>query len=203
MPGLRTTSVRRTVIVAVALVTGQALLGAVIGFMTFDRDDETATSARAAEPAAAPPIVVAPSSVPTSTEASRPPRKGAVADASSGTGRPTRGSPVSAGTGTDAPLTSAAPQLKSGAPTPPPSSGPVAPAPPGTGLLPSPGLSSPALPSPGLSSPGFSSPDVDEPEDPPVVRERCEDEGASGRTEDGKVVRCERDRDGKLRWRLV
>ncbi|UQU66120.1 hypothetical protein COUCH_07445 [Couchioplanes caeruleus] len=183
MPGLRATSVRRTVIVAVALVTGQALLGAVIGFMTFDRADEAPAPARAAEPAVAPPIVVPPASMPAPTEASRPPRKRAVADASSGTRGPGRASSASARTVTEPPAAPAAPQLRTTVPTPPPSSGPPPPAPPAPGLVPS--------------------PDVDEPEDPPVVREPCEDEGATGRTDDGKVVRCERGRDGKLRWRPV
>ncbi|MEV4707142.1 hypothetical protein [Actinoplanes sp. NPDC049316] len=194
MPGLRATSVRRTVIVAVALVTGQALLGAVIGFMTFDRDEAGPAASRAAEPAAAPPIVAPAPSTPAATEASQPPGKRAVADASSGTRRvPASPAPAFPAPAFPAPASSAPAEAVTRpgtSPSPTRTSSAPAPLPPSSSAAPAPGL----LPSPDADQPGAET---------PVAREPCEEEGATGRTGDGKTVRCRRDRDGRLRWRLV
>jgi hypothetical protein len=77
-------------------------------------------------------------------------------------------------------------------------------------VVPSRTVSVPAAPepAPSESSPGRAllpppSPIPDDGTPAPVVEERCDDEGATGRTADDKAVRCERDRDGDLRWRLV
>jgi len=186
MPGPRTTSVRRTVLVAVSLVTGQALLGGVIGFVTFDRDDETTVASRAADPVAAPPAVAPAPSVPAPEGSSRPPRKRPAAAVST----TIRRTPPPAGTQTSEPATgrprTPAPAESSETSAPEP----VPPAPPPT--------SSPAPPA--LMPPEY---DLPPDEDVPVVGERCEEEGATGRTGDGKAVRCERNRDGDLRWRPV
>lgn len=185
-PGPRTTPVRRTVIVAVSLVTGQALLGAVIGFVTFDRDDEAPVAPRAADALAAPPIVVPAPSIPAPSRSSRAPRKRAAAAEVSTSIRRTL--PPPAGTTeaeTERPRTSATPRPTSPAPESAPSSSPPPPEPP--------------TPPPALLPPEYDAP-VD---DTPVIRERCDEEGATGRTEDGRAVRCERDRDGDLRWRPV
>ena len=186
MPGLRTTSVRRTVIVAVSLVIGQALLGAVIGFVTFDRGDEAPVAARPTDALAAPPIVVPAPSIPVPTGSQRPPRKRAAAEVSTSIRRTPTPDPASTGTteATTSPRTTAPPRPTTSAPaTVPPSSAPP-----------------PAPPSfPSLLPPEYDAP----PDDVPVIRERCDEEGATGRTDDGTVVRCERDRDGDLRWRPV
>ena len=182
MPGLRTTSVRRTVIVAVSLVTGQALLGAVIGFVTFDRGEEARVAPRPTDALAAPPIVVPAPSIPVPTGSQRPSRKRAVAEVSTGVRRTPPPAPVPTGTteATTSPRTTAPPRPTTSAPaTAPPSSAP------------------PSLPS--LLPPVYDAP----PEDIPVIRERCDEEGVTGRTDDGRLVRCERDRDGDLRWRPV
>ena len=183
IPGPRTTPVRRTVIVAVSLVTGQALLGAVIGFVTFDRDDGAPVAPRAADVVAAPPIVVPAPSLPVPSRSSRAPRKRAAAEVSTSIRRTVPPPAEPTETETERPRTSTAPRPATTAPEPAPSSTPPPPAPPPTALLP----------------PEYDAP----PDDTPVIRERCDEEGATGRTDDGRAVRCERDRDGDLRWRPV
>ncbi|MEV6596856.1 hypothetical protein AB0M36_08345 [Actinoplanes sp. NPDC051346] len=75
LPGLRGTPVRHTVIVAVGLVTGQALLCAVIGFLTFDgRGDAPSARSRVAAPLLDPPIVVM-STLPAPVDSSRVPSR--------------------------------------------------------------------------------------------------------------------------------
>ena len=178
MPGVRVTSVRRTVAVAVTLVTAQALLGAVIGFVTFG-GEETAPATTVAEPQlAGPPIVVPP------TLAAPAERLSIAASRGVRTERPT--SP---------PVTPAAkrrPVTPATTPSPSPPVGKSAP---------------PVPPMPPISDPGtgLESPSAPGQDDPPVpvVGERCDEEGADGRTADNKAVRCVRGRGGDLRWRLV
>jgi hypothetical protein len=57
------TSVRRSVVIATALVVSQALLCAVIGWVTFDHHDRSGSSAEAAGPVLTPPVVVPSASV--------------------------------------------------------------------------------------------------------------------------------------------
>jgi hypothetical protein len=185
MPGVRVTSVRRTVVVAVALVTGQALLCGIIGFVTFGDRGGAAPPGRAAEPQlAGPPIVVPPPSVrPSSGPAERPgPRK----TRSPRTERPT--SPAGPAAGRNATSRAVSPSRTTTAPVAPPPPAPVT-SPTDRALLP---------PVP----PAASAPEEDAPV-PVVEKERCEDEGATGSTAEGGAVRCERARDGELRWRLV
>ncbi|GAA3339980.1 hypothetical protein GCM10020358_25800 [Amorphoplanes nipponensis] len=181
---MRVTSVRRTVRVAVALVIGQALLCGIIGFLTFGGRGEPAPGARAAEPQLAGPPLVAPApSVP--PDGDRPERRKPGVARTSRTQRPAA-PPASAA------VRNSATRLIGPSPTvpPPPAAAPVPPPTPTT----SPTDRSLLPPSSPVSG-----------DDPPVpvVGEPCEEEGATGRTADGKAVRCERDPDGDLRWSLV
>ena len=175
VPDVRVTSVRRTVTVAGALVAGQALLCVVIGFVTFGDPEDEAPSVQAAVPR-----LVVPPTVPPS----RPAAGEKFAAVSSTTPRPTltkqRSSPAGS-TSSPAgrvPPASAAPEASVTSP-------------PNVGLLP-----------PSSSTPE-PEPEPDDTPEPAVVHERCDTEGATSRTATGKAVRCERGRDGDLRWRLV
>ena len=175
MPGMRVTSVRRTVCVAVALVTGQALLCAIIGFVTFDGDEPASRPGAAAPQLAGPPIAPPATGV--------PPPTGPVKRAKPGTARSTRterptSPPTPAGVRTSA-TRKVKPSLEIRIPRPAPSTSP-----PDRELKP---------PSP--------VPVADAPV--PVVQEPCDDEGATGRTAGGQAVTCRRDRRGELRWTLV
>jgi hypothetical protein len=64
VPGVRVTSVRRTVLIAVALVTGQALLCGLIGFLTFGNDEPRSPTPAAEPQLAGPPLVVPPAALP-------------------------------------------------------------------------------------------------------------------------------------------
>jgi hypothetical protein len=186
MPGVRVTSVRRTVVVAVGLLTGQALLCGVIGFVTFGDRSGAAPRGRAAEPQLAGPPIVA------SSPGVQPSSGGPVEPAGPRTPRATRtGLPVT-------PPAPAAVRQRTTRPAGPTrsSSAPVLPAPP----APAPSPTDRALLPP--SPPASSAPQEDAPL-PVVEKERCADEGATGSTAEGKAVRCERARDGELRWRLV
>ncbi|MGW4944926.1 hypothetical protein ACWEOZ_25430 [Actinoplanes sp. NPDC004185] len=180
MPGVRVTSVRRTVRVAVALVAGQALLCGVIGFVTFGGDDAK-SSGRAAEPQLAGPPIVVPStnSPPPSDQAGRP--VGA-STKQTRTERPTSPAPVAVRRSTTRSISPSRTATAPAAPVPPPA--PTT-SPTNRALLP------PSAPAPGDDAPI------------PVADEPCDDEGATDRTAEGKAVRCERDRNGDLRWRLV
>ena len=177
VPGLRVTSVRRTVGIAVALVTGQALLCGVIGIVTFGDKSTSAPGAQAVEPQLAGP----PAAVPSVSA----PSAGAPAD------RPEPGTTRSGRI--ELPTSSTAPVAVRNSATR--TIGPSRTA----SVPPAPVTSPPDL---ALVPPSHQAPEEDEPT-PVVERERCDDKGAIGRTAEGKVVRCERGRDGELRWRLV
>jgi hypothetical protein len=189
MPGVRVTSVRRTVVVAVALVTGQALLCGIIGFVTFGDHGGAPPGVRAAEPQlAGPPIVLPPSSAPTTGAPTARP--------TSGTPRPVRterptSPPAPTAARDSAPRKSTRPARTTSAPTPAAPEPPPVPAvtPTDQTLLPP---AFPASPAPADDAP-----------EPVVEKEPCDEAGATGTTVEGKPVRCERARDGELRWRLV
>ena len=184
MPGVRVTSVRRTVVVAVALVTGQALLCGFIGFVTFGDNDGAVPGARAAEPQlAGPPVVVPPASTPSPDERPGRPR--------SGTSRPTRTERPISPPGSAAARVSATRELS------PSRAAPVPPAPPEPPPVPATSPTDRALLPPASPTSGDDAPE------PVVELERCDEEGATGTTADGKAARCERADDGELRWRLV
>jgi hypothetical protein len=174
MPGVRVTSVRRTVFVAVALVTAQALLGGVIGFVTFGGDRNSPAPPAAAEPRLAGPPVVPPASLPTPAE-----RVSIAASRAVRTERPTSPQPP--------PATERSPATRTSSPAPAVSKG----------LPPLPPMPTISVPDPDLVAP----PQDDAPV--PVAGEFCDEAGAEGRTADDKAVRCLRGRDGRLRWRLV
>ena len=182
VPGVRVTSVRRTVGVAVALVTGQALLCAVIGIVTFSGKSTSAPGAQAVPPqlAGPPPVVPSASTPPAGAPADRP---------EPGTTHSGRIELPTSPPASVAVRNSATRRISPSRTTSPAPAGPTAPA-----------TSPPDL---GLVQPSDAVPEEDAPI--PVVeeRERCDDEGAAGRTAEGKAVRCERGRDGDLRWRLV
>ena len=182
MPGVRVTSVRRTVRIAVALVTGQALLCGIIGFVTFGGKDETPPRVRAAEPQLAGPPLVVPGTSPPPSPSERPERSRSATTKQTRTERPT--SPTAPASVRSTATRSVSPSRTV---TPPP------PVPPPTATT-SPTDRALLPPSSPVSG-----------DDPliPVADEPCDERGATGRTADGKAVRCERDRDGDLRWRLV
>jgi hypothetical protein len=177
MPGVRVTSVRRTVRVAVALVTGQALLCGIIGFVTFGGQGGPAPGAGAAEPQLAGPPIVLPTAS-TSRPGERVKRAEPGAVRSTRVERPTSPRTSAAVRGS---ATREISPSRTVAPSPPPV---LSPSPTSRALLP---------PSP-----------APEPDTPiPVVQEPCDDEGATGRTADDEAVLCLRDRAGDLRWTLV
>ncbi|MFC3384921.1 hypothetical protein ACFOHP_23705 [Couchioplanes caeruleus subsp. azureus] len=169
---------RRTVIVAVGLVTGQALLCAVIGFVTFDgRGDVPSARSRVAAPKLDAPIAVPPPAPPAPTGSSRMPRGNAGAHLSKSSLPATRpASPAAPPAGSSRP--SSAP-LPASPPEPPPA---------------------PPIPPPLPDSPPSEPPD-DRRRTLPVLGDFCADEGATGETGDGRKVRCAWDRHGDLRWR--
>ena len=184
--GARATSVRRTVTVATALVMGQALLCAVIGWVTFDGDRPPAQStARAPAPLPGSPIVVAPSSA---------------------TPIPARWLSSSQRAAPSSP-TGSTPERTSEAPR----SSPPAPAPGSTGSLDSTGstgstAAAPLLPS---SSPAEAvlalrpTPSAAEVHGNVVVGDECNPLDARGVTVDDIAVRCDRDSDGDLIWQII
>ncbi|RSM69881.1 hypothetical protein DMB66_10150 [Actinoplanes sp. ATCC 53533] len=179
VPGVRVTSVRRTVGIAVALVTGQALLCGVIGIVTFSDRSTSAPAAQAPEPqlAGPPPVVPSAGTPPVDAPAGRP---------EPGT---TRYGRIELPT---SPQASVAVRNSATRTVGPSRTASVSPAP-------APATSPSDL---ALIPPSPAAPEDDAPI-PAVERERCDDEGALGETAAGKAVRCERDRRGDLRWRVV
>ena len=187
-----TRRVRRTVRVAVALVIGQALLYALIGWLTLGHSrSEPHRPAAPVDQLAAPPLVPAPTATVTRSAiaASKQPR------------RPSSATPGRL-RATTAP---AAPARRTTAPTKPPVPISVPPAdavPPPVPIAPSPPASpAPALPGPTSEAPrtplpsGTSGPpsDIDpvggEIQQPVVVGVWCRPQGAFVRTAEGELVR--------------
>jgi hypothetical protein len=177
-------SVRRTVRVAVALLAGQALLCAVIGWLNFGPSPAHRGAARPVDPLAAPPFVApAPSAgrVKTSAATPRPTRTSAKEKAP--TTRPPRP--------TLPPPDPESPSIVD-APSPAASSlEPVQPAPPET------------TPELGTRPPPPSPSPSDKVQAPVKVSDDCAPEGALGKTSNGTNVRCVRKADGELRWEIV
>ena len=171
--------------VAVALLVGQALLCAVIGWLNFGPSQAHRGKASPVDPPmAAPPFVAPlpsvpqPLSAPAETARPAPARTSAKVKASTS---PAKRSPAP-------PPEPEFPQPVNG-PSRSPSTTPRAPAaPPET-----PGLTTdPPLPSP-----------RDDVQAPVKVGDKCDPEDARGRTATGTPVRCVRDDDGDLRWEIV
>jgi hypothetical protein len=181
-PAARVTSVRRTVSVAAALVAGQAVLCAVIGWVTFGGSGQAHSIARA-EPDLGPALVVPPASVAPVMPAA-PGRKRVPTLSSS----PAVSSPTAS---EEVPVVLAAPPAETPSPAQSPTSA-VPPQPP-TATSPAP-TGNPAratpLPTDSAVVTGVELGDV------------CELENADGRTKADVLVRCLRDKAGLLVWQL-
>ncbi|MGK5678888.1 hypothetical protein [Actinoplanes sp. URMC 104] len=218
-----TRRVRRTVRMAVALVVGQAMLCALIGWLTFGRSRSEPAGppgSSVVDQLAAPPVVpsvppaVHGTAVPTgqarelvSPASRRAVRKGArtpvPAPATSPVSLP---EPISAPPG-DEPGTVA--------PAPPPATttsapAPVPPAPattdPATADPTSPAATSAPATTPATTAPAATpapSRPVERVQEPVRIGDECRPLGAYGRTASGQLVRCERDRRHEPRWKIV
>jgi hypothetical protein len=176
-------TVRRTVRVAVALIVGQALLVALIGWLTFGQagGPRPAVDQVAAPPQVPPPTATSRYASPSrsATTSLHPPRVGVPAT-------------------TDR---KAAPRR-----TPPATADPPDPAPPST-LVETPSPAATVTPVPSNSAlvppaPPAAS-DVPVVQTPVTVGDRCWPEGAYGRTADGTLVRCLRTTHHRRRWKIV
>jgi hypothetical protein len=165
-----------------ALVAGQALLCAVIGWLTFGPPDAAEETAAPVQPVAAPPPLVIPSitvalppTPPPSTRATteEPPNPPPRARSSRSPRQPVAPKPAGR-------------QVDTGEPGTPVVAPPVEPAP-----APSPDVN--ATPTPSESA---------EVQGPVVAGEPCEPEGAPGVTDDEVALRCVRADDGQLRWEI-
>jgi hypothetical protein len=189
--GAHVPPVRRTVRIAMLLVAGQLLLGAVIGWVTLNPPHRGGLAAgRAAEPAAGPTVTAAPpgpAAPPPAPASSRPPKPLLLLRVRA-TVPPTTPAPA-------APAVATSP----GAPrTLPPASRPSS-APATTPLPPAPPTSS-GSPDPGLHPTPSGSGDVQE---PVTVGAPCAPPGAPGRSADGTVLRCVPAPDGTPRWEIA
>jgi hypothetical protein len=194
VPATRT--VHRTVRVAVALVVGQALLCALIGYLTLGHARGSGHDDQVADP----PLV----SPPAATSGSASPS--ASATTLTGTSRATRKARDLATA-----RTSTAPPPAPPAPAPPAAAPPVTAEPPPDTLI----ATTPPTPSPvatttssppleGLIPPrpttGTPSTDVQQ---PVTIGDRCAPEGASGKTAEGTAVRCLRTAHYRPRWKIA
>lgn len=170
---------RGTVRVAVALLVGQALLGALIGWLTLGRSP-AADGGAAVDHLVAPPFAAPPATSPA----------------------PARSSAQPAGGGSSAPAEIRTPATRRNLPAaqrtttpPPPPPDPPDPSPPlVTG---SPELITEPPPAP---LPPSATPEVQE---PVVIGERCRPPGAFGRTADGIEVRCLPGWHHRPRWKIA
>ncbi|MFI5888975.1 hypothetical protein ACIA5D_02520 [Actinoplanes sp. NPDC051513] len=184
-------TVRRTVRVAVALVVGQALLCALIGWLTLGRGHGSAATV---DQMAAPPVPA-----PTATSRYATPAPTAATSATP---------PATAGRKTADRKVAATPSRANPPALDPPD--PPAPAPP----PPAPATAVPELPDPTIvvtttTVPGralvppMPSPTLSEAPGPVTVGDRCLPEGAFARTADGDLVRCVRTWRHRSRWKIV
>jgi hypothetical protein len=177
--------------VATALLVGQALLCALIGWLTFGATRDSAGRAPApVDPLAGAPVVIPRPNVPPPEPPPVPP-------------------PTSAPATAKATATSIEPS-KSSSSRPAPSRSTPPPRPPGAALLVPPRLASTraATPTPPTDPGKTIDPRVAPPtpapavQEPVVAGEPCDPAGALGRTADGVLLVCFRDSDGTLRWRV-
>jgi hypothetical protein len=188
--GPRTTSVRRILTVATALVAGQAVLCGVIGWVTFGSRGHAARPAvHAAEPLLGPPIVVPPVSVaPVAPAASPAHRPRPAASPAPATRRPTF-APATHRTAPPSPIRTV------------PSAGPAPRPPTATVVVSAKTTLPPSTSAPSASAPSASaSPGV---QGPVEVGQACGPVNARGVTADGTAVRCVRNDTGELVWQLL
>ena len=193
-----THKVRRTVRMAVALVVGQAMLCALIGWLTLGRSrpDNPAPPGSAVVDQLAVPPLAGPAPAP-SPSLSRSP-----AISSTRERRP-------ASTPNRAPR---GPSTTTPVPPEPISLPPEEPAivppvpPPATITTPSPSVAAgptvSTVPSP-VTTPSPPAKVPDDVQQPVRVGDECRPEGASGRTADGELVKCVRDGRHRARWKIV
>lgn len=187
---------------AVALVIGQALLCALIGWLTLgaSREEGRKSSGPAVDQLAAPPPPAVP--LPTVAESAGAPSTRPPASVSpKSVSRARSGSSSSSSS-----VRSPEPRRKAVPPQPKKSS--VAPSPTIILLPPEPSPTpSPPVPSSRPPSPPawWTGPDDDDPEvrEPVTVGDRCRPEGAFGRTKEGVAVRCLRSWPRGPRWKIV
>ncbi|WP_127497508.1 hypothetical protein [Actinoplanes solisilvae] len=173
-----TLKVRRTVRLAVALVVGQALLCALIGWLTLGQSRP--------EPARPPgSSVVDAMGAPPSPPAIRPTSRAVPAPATRARKATSTPAPRRS-TNTPAPRTAAT------TPTPVPIEGP-----------PEDPAVVPPVPPPAASPPATSPPPADVVQQPVREGDECRPLGARGRTAKGEDVRCVREWPRQLRWRIV
>jgi hypothetical protein len=188
-------SARRTVRVAAGLVAGQAVLCAVIGYVTLGNHGTGGTNAArilapiAGDPMKVPLVAVPPSPSPT-TEAPKPPPAATSTTARKPASSHSRHGPEP----TPAPTTAAeeAPGILVGASPPttePATLPPSAPSSDSTSTTPS---SETAAPSPPVSQ-----------STPVTAGDICEPENAQAITTDGKAALCLSGTDGVLRWQTI
>ncbi|MBU2662022.1 hypothetical protein KOI35_00730 [Actinoplanes bogorensis] len=191
-----THKVRRTVRMAVALVVGQALLCALIGWLTLGRarPDDPAPPGSVVDQLAAPPLAAPPVPVPSSSSSRAP------AVSSTRERKAIRPAPT-----TTAPVPTRTPQPIS---VPPEEPAIVPPVPPAPSPSASPSVSVPVsaspitVPSP-VTTPSPPAKAPDEVQQPVVVGDECRPEGALGRTAEGELVKCVRDGRHRARWKIV
>jgi hypothetical protein len=187
-----TRGVRRTVRMAVALVVGQAMLCALIGWLTLGRnrpDPVRPPGSAVVDQLAVPPLGGPEPSLSRSSIAP------ATQERRAATKRPSQRR------STPAPAAPTTPPTRSPEPILAPPDDPVAvtpapPSPPATSSTPapsSPTASPPTLPS---ASPAFVP-------DPVEVGDECRPVGAYGRTAEGELVRCVREWRHRARWKIV
>ena len=167
-----------------ALVAGQAALCAVIGWMTFGPSETKPQAVRAADPPGEPVVLPTASTwmpplhvPPAPTSAGK--SAAAPAPRVSRSARPAKVRRTSAPT-REKPRTVMAPEESKQIPSEP--------------AAPNPELASPVPPVP---------PSAGAVQRPVVVGERCQPEGAPGRTADDVELKCVRDRDGALVWQII
>jgi hypothetical protein len=202
-----TSGVRRTVRLAGALVVGQVLLVAVIGWVTFTcAGGHSAKGAPAVDQLAAPPAVIpppAPGQAPPPSPSQAPPLSPSPAASA------TESAAAGAQTRTADPDPPAAPRSNASGPRPrmiAPSasaapSAPVPPAPPYSTVA-SPGSSSPP-PTLVSSSDAPASTPPGSPAPPIQAGQPCTEMFAVAMTADGRLVRCLPTRYHELRWKIV
>ncbi|MEV4343370.1 hypothetical protein AB0J83_02660 [Actinoplanes sp. NPDC049596] len=197
-----TRGVRRTVRMAVALVIGQALLCALIGWLTLGRAHSGPDGSGAAvDQAAAPPPAVVPAPSPPAARPAPPAVTSRDAEApAKKTRRPAK--TTTSATSPDKTVSPAASTTEPPAPAPPPTTSPSsAPSPtPSSELILLPPMPPTESPAPRYSpEPDFD----DEVQRNVTVGDRCRPEGAYGRTRDDRLVRCLRFHNDPPRWKIV
>ena len=187
-----TSGVRRTVRLAAALVVGQVLLVAVIGWVTFTQAGQhSGRDTPAVEQLAAPPAVIPPPAVPAPTRSATP---------GPGAGTSTAGHPRDRTTDPDRPAAARASSSSR-----PPAAGPVLPPLPPPVATPGSGPeTAPLTLVPTSDSPAAVTPTPTASSSPPVLAgQACTEMYTLAQAADGQMVQCLPTRSHQLRWKIV